>query len=115
MHLEIVQDCSAEAFANCFFRFVARKGTPRIMISDNGSNLKLFSKDLLDISKNSLTTDTLINKGVEWEFLPVRSPWMGGFFERLIGIMKTILRKTFPKKIPDSDALLTSITISGSS
>lgn len=111
VHLEVVQDCSAEAFANCFLRFVARRGTPKIMISDNGSNFKLFSKDLLDISKNSFTTDTLVKKGVEWEFLPVRSPWMGGFFERLIGVMKTVLRKTFPKKIPDSDAFQTSITI----
>ena len=36
---------------------------------------------------------------------------MGGFFERLIGVMKTVLRKTFPKKIPDIDAFHTSITI----
>ena len=43
--------------------------------------------------------------------MPVRSPWMGGFFERLIGVMKTVLRKTFPKKIPELDTFYTSIVI----
>ena len=36
---------------------------------------------------------------------------MGGFFEHLIGVMKTVLRKTFPKKIPELDTFYTSIVI----
>ena len=35
VHLEVTQDCSAEAFANCFLRFVAKRGTPKVMVSDN--------------------------------------------------------------------------------
>ena len=84
------------------YNFTARKGTPKIMVLDNGTGLKHFSADLLSISKTSFTSDTLINKITKWEFLPVRSPWMGGFFERLISVMKTILRKSFAKNIKDS-------------
>ena len=36
---------------------------------------------------------------------------MGGFFERLIGIMKTTSRKSFAKKISKLDEFHTSITV----
>ena len=62
VHLEIAEDCSAEAFAGCLLRFTARRGTPKVMVLDNGTGLKYFSADLLNISKTSFTLDTLISK-----------------------------------------------------
>ena len=76
VHLEVAEDCSAKAFAGCFLRFTARRGTPRVMMSDNGMGLKHFSADLLSISKTSFTSDTLINIIIKLEFLPV----IGVFF-----------------------------------
>ena len=35
--MELVSDLSAEYFMNCFKRFVARKGIPRVICSDNGT------------------------------------------------------------------------------
>jgi len=29
-----------------------------------------------------------MEKGIQWRFNMSRAPWWGGFFERLIGIMK---------------------------
>ena len=35
IHVEVVEDASAEAFACCFLWFVARKGSPILLVSDN--------------------------------------------------------------------------------
>jgi hypothetical protein len=40
VHLELVQDCSAEQFLMAFRRFVGRRGLPRVMMSDNAKNFK---------------------------------------------------------------------------
>ena len=62
IHVEVAEDASAEAFARCFLRFVARRGSPSLLVSDNGSNLVHFSKDLLSISGASFTKDLLIKE-----------------------------------------------------
>jgi len=32
-------------------------------------------------------------RGVRWQFIPKRAPWYRGFWERLIGMTKTVVRK----------------------
>ena len=41
VHLEVAEDCSAEAFSGSFLRFKARIGTPKVMVSDNGTGLNI--------------------------------------------------------------------------
>ncbi|XP_071043021.1 uncharacterized protein [Parasteatoda tepidariorum] len=47
----------------------------------------LFHDKLDGVAKNSA-----VNK-INWKFIPPSAPWWGGFWERLIGILKRILRK----------------------
>lgn len=35
--------------------------------------------------------------GIQWKSIPKRTPWHGGFWERLIGLTKTVLRKVLGK------------------
>ena len=44
VHLELANDMSAQTFLNLLRRFVARRSTPSIIISDNGSNFKRSNK-----------------------------------------------------------------------
>ena len=37
--------------------------------------------------------DQLNQYSCEWKFIPARAPWYGGFWERLIGLTKSALRK----------------------
>ena len=36
--------------------------------------------------------------GIKWKFIVEFSPWMGGFYERLVGMVKSSLRKTIQRK-----------------
>ena len=39
----------------------------------------------------------LANHSIKWQYTVSRTPWWGGFFERLIGIMKSALFKAIGK------------------
>ena len=46
IHLEIVQDLSAQTFLLAFRKFAARRSLPSIMISDNGSTYLSAAEEL---------------------------------------------------------------------
>ena len=105
--VEIAEDASAEAFARCFLRHVSRRGSPRLLLSDNGTNLVHFSKDLLSISDQSFTKDLLVKERVEWQFIPVRAAFMGGMWERMIGLFKTVLKRSIGHSLLSLDEFIT--------
>ena len=39
----------------------------------------------------------IIHHNITWKFITERAPWWGGFYERLIGLMKRCLKKTLGK------------------
>ena len=101
VHLELINDMSAEQFLLCLRRFIARRGKPKEIISDNASQFKL-AKSTVDEAWQFATTspDTqsyLANEGIKWSFIIELAPWMGGFYERLVGLVKQALRKSIGK------------------
>ena len=90
-HLEIVHDMTAEQFLLCLRRFIAKREKPK-KISDNVSQFKLVKSTVEDAWQLSTTSsDTqsfLANEGIKWSFITELAPWMGGFYERLIGLVK---------------------------
>ncbi len=103
VHLELVQDMSTNTFLLCFRRFVATKGTPEEIISDNAKQFKLSSDILRLIWRNVICSEEIqnyaSNKGIKWSFIVELAPWMGGFYERLVGLVKRALRKTIGRKL----------------
>ena len=51
--------------------------------------------------------DFLRKKDIKWEFILEKSPWWGGFYERLIGITKLCLKKCMGKSILTYDETVT--------
>ena len=86
---------SAEQFLQCIRRR-RRCGKPKEIISDNASQLKL-AKSTVDEAWKFGTTTYLANEGVKWTFIIKLAPWMGGFYERLVGLVKQALRKSIRK------------------
>ncbi|UYV76938.1 hypothetical protein LAZ67_14002486 [Cordylochernes scorpioides] len=90
VHLELVTSLSMEAFLQAFRRFIARRGRPLIVYSDNGTNFKGIANALKKIDFSRLKCDPTL-KNITWKFIPPGAPWWGGWWERLIGMMKQLL------------------------
>ena len=103
IHLELLQDMSTEEFLLGFRRFTAQRGCPSEIISDNSLTFKTANK-ALDLIWNNVTKceevqTHVANKGIAWIFIVELAPWMGGFYERLVGLVKRALRKTISRKL----------------
>ena len=57
MHFEVVKDMSTSSFILCIRRFIARCGTPKMMISDNASQLKMGSAIIQDVWNNVIRSE----------------------------------------------------------
>lgn len=89
--LQTVKDLSAQECLFALRRFFASRGVPAIIVSDNALQFKLSAKVLAD--------NYCIKNKIPWKFIPELSPWHGGFYERLIGIVKNCLRRTLMKEL----------------
>ena len=101
---------STWTFLQAFRRFAARRSLPRHMISDNGSTFLSAAEEISNVCKDSNVYDYLSSKNVEWHFIPKRAPWFGGFYERLVGVTKTTLKKTLGNQLLTCNELVTLVT-----
>lgn len=93
IHLEVVNDLTADTFLLSFRRFASRKSLPSIMVSDNASTYQSAAEELQQLFRSKELTHHLSKQVVQWRFILKRGPWYGGWWERLIGLTKSTLRK----------------------
>ena len=101
LHIEITNSLNLSDFLLAFRRFVARRGMPGIILSDNAKTFISASKELHRVF--SIYTP-------EWKFIPPASPWWGGWWERLVRSIKLSLKKSFHLKSLPREELVTSVT-----
>ena len=99
MHLQLCRDLSAEEFQRALKEFVARRGCPQIIVSGNGKTFVATGKWLSKLKKDQRLANYLGGLEIKWKFNLARAPWWGGFFERLVGIMKRSLSKVISKSL----------------
>lgn len=85
IHLELTESLSLSDCLLAIRRFVARRGLPSIMYSDNA---KTFIAAQTEVQK------VYGHLAPKWKYIVPRSPWWGGWWERLIRSVKLALRKT---------------------
>ncbi|XP_053390067.1 uncharacterized protein LOC128552993 [Mercenaria mercenaria] len=83
---------------------------PQVMISDNAATYLSASNYLKRMFEYSSVMEMLNRRGIEWKFIPSRAPWYGGFWERLIGLTKTTLKKILGKACICFETLQTIVT-----
>ena len=98
VHLEIVQDLTAETFLLAFRKFAGRRSLPKIMISDNGSTYMSAAEELRKLMELTEVKEELGRRGLSWQFIPKRAPWYGGFWERFVGLTKTAIKKVLGRR-----------------
>ena len=107
IHLEIVTDLTVESFLYAFRRFAGRRSVPQLLLSDNGSTFLAAAEELKTLFQSVELSEALAQKGTEWRFIPKRAPWFGGFWEHLIGLTKTSLKKTLGRTYATLESLQT--------
>ena len=107
VHLEMAKDLTSVTFLHLLRRFVARRSTPKTILSDNATNFTATSKFLKELYNDPLVKTHCHDRNIDWKFLPPGAPWMGGFYERMIGSVKNCIRKVLYKKKISEDELMT--------
>ncbi|GBN37448.1 hypothetical protein AVEN_221735-1 [Araneus ventricosus] len=106
IHLELITSLITEVFLQSLRRFIARRGSPTTIYSDNGTNFKGAERLL-----HALDWDSILSKAAEekiqWKFNPLSAAWWGEWGERLVQMMKEILRKTLGRAALDYEELIT--------
>ena len=113
IHMEWVLDLTASQFLNCIRRFVSRRGRPDLIISDNAPQFRLtntvLDKQWRQVFKNKDVLNYIFMEGIKWNFTTALAPWQGGFYERLVGMVKRSLRKATGRKHFTLEQLITLI------
>ncbi|XP_063826513.1 uncharacterized protein LOC135075998 [Ostrinia nubilalis] len=116
VHLELVADLSSASFLAAFKRMCARRGVPKHMYSDNGTNFVGAAKVLTNEFKEALkviNTECLsdINDmGVTWHFNAPAWPSAGGLWEAAVKSVKFHLKRVIGEQKLTFDEFYTLLT-----
>ena len=113
VHLEVAQSMTTDSFLMTLMRFVNRRGTPKEIYSDNGTNFVGAEADLqrcLASLSQSVISNTLLEREVQWNFIPPAASHRGGVWERLVRSVKSVLRAVVTEQTPNDECLLTLFT-----
>lgn len=102
IHLELITDMTTECFLACFKRFIARRGIPTHVYSDNGRSFKGACNELRELASFLKSSQSSINNyaltlNITWKFTPPYSPNFGGLWESAVKQMKHHLKRTMLK------------------
>ena len=95
VHIEVVPSLDTESCLGALTRFIARRGKPQSILSDNGTNFVGAANELqafLNEWKKEGIADEMTNQKIVWKFNPPGAPHFGGIWERLVrSCKKTML------------------------
>ena len=94
INLELLSDQTTEEFMKALKRFIATRGRPQKVYSDNGKSFVAAAKWLRGIMRDEKMQDYLAHQHITWQFNLSRAPWWGGQFERMVGLVKRALYKS---------------------
>ncbi|XP_045478546.1 uncharacterized protein LOC123683495 [Harmonia axyridis] len=98
VRLELVSSLNVEAFLSTLDRFIARRGLPQEIWSDNGKNFVGSARYISEVShflgqNNSDISEKLASKSIKWKFIPPYAPHFGGLWEAGVKSAKRLLFK----------------------
>jgi hypothetical protein len=94
LHLELLLSLETVEFLGALRRFIARRGRPSKIFSDNGKTFVAAASWLKKVMQDERLHDFLADKCISWQFNLSRAPWWGGQFERMVGLFKRAFYKT---------------------
>ena len=113
VHLEISHSLTTDSFINALRRFIARRGAPDHIYSDNGTNFvgatKILRDSLREWNQHQIN-DYLRQQEIRWTFNPPTASHMGGSWERMIRSVRRILSSLLTSQSISEEVLQTAMT-----
>jgi hypothetical protein len=119
VHLEICPNLTIGSWLNALDRFIARRGQPAKIVSDNATTFvggsrafkKLVDQQLNEQFRKSLTEEVKRKYRIEFEFIPPGMPHYGGLWESMVKqVQRTLVKATKTVANLTYDALATFLT-----
>ena len=110
VYVEIAHSLDTSSFINALCRFIARRGVPQEIRSDNGTNFTSADKELRQaIGKwnQEMIKGFLPQKDILWVFNPPTASHMGGTWERMLRSVRKILNAVLKEQNLAEESLVT--------
>ena len=110
VHLEMMNGLDTDSFMNAFQRFISRRGKPREIWCDNGTNFVGAERELrrsLKAWNSHAIHEFLLQRDIEWQFNPPRASHMGGVWERMIRSVRKVLSHLVKQQRINDECLTT--------
>ena len=95
--IKVMEDYSASSFIQSFIRFSCETGYPKILVSDEGSQL-LKGYDDMRINYSDLRNKLHLEVGVEFDVVPAGGHNMTGKVERKIQEIRSSIERSYDKQ-----------------
>jgi hypothetical protein len=98
------------SFVNALRRFIARRGQPEEIRSDNGGNFVKGAKELrkaINDWNQSQIHDFLLQRQVKWTFNPPTGSHHGGVWERCIRTTRKVINAIMKEQVLDDEGINT--------
>jgi len=110
VHIEIVHTMETSSFLNSLRRFIARRGKPEVVRSDNGTNFVGGQRELKEAIQQwnqQQINEFLLQRDIEWKFNPPAASHQGGVWERCITTVRKVLNALLHEQTLDDEGIST--------
>ena len=110
VHIEVLHSMDTESFINALRRFIARRGRPEEIRSDNGGNFVKGERELreaLQAWNQTQIHEFLLQNDVKWIFNPPAASHHGGVWERCIRTARKVMKALLKEQVLDDEGLNT--------
>ncbi|GBN32443.1 hypothetical protein AVEN_142283-1 [Araneus ventricosus] len=104
IHLELVRSLSSNSFNLAMRRFIVRRGRPKTIYSENGTNFKGPCNELSNLDWNQIQREDNLER-MSRKFNPPTASW----WERLARVITELLRRTLGNSVLPFEELQTVI------
>lgn len=110
IHLEVLHSMDTDSFINSLMRFIARRGKPESIRSDNGTNFVAGNKEIskaIEQWNSQRISEFLLQRQIKWLFNPPAASHQGGVWERCIRTVRKVLDAVTKEQVLDDEGLST--------
>ena len=114
VHIEVVPSLEAETCLTAITRFIAWRGKPTTILSDNGTNCVGAVKEMRDCINawnQSYIETSLAQKVIKWKINPPGAPHFGEVWERLVRSWKKVMTVVLEGRSLTDDVLTATLCL----